>query len=369
MFINSQGVQANQGSNPLFANTTSNVGFQQANTSLLSPSGRSVGDQFMSASSLQGLNQASAQVASPATASDLVFSLMGTVMSLMTSMLGLLNGLVASGNQNQGAALPDSNFSSNPSSNPSSDTLSTDNNSDDTSATDDGGNDDVVDTTDTDTTSESNSSDTPVRSQGLANPNAPNNPLVVIEGDSLSTGTGGNFSYADQLSNRLDDTYKFSKQATGGDTVRRDILGDVDTINGLYSDDNQDNVVVLWGGTNDLHGGASGQDTYNKLAEAAQQYKDRGYKVLVLTSIQLGGSQDSSSKDAERLDFNNRIRNGSNAPWDGVVDVANLPEFLDTDNSVTENRDVYASDGVHLNTGGYRIISEQVEQALANLLG
>lgn len=119
--------------------------------------------------------------------------------------------------------------------------------------------------------------------------------------------------------------------------------------------------------TNDLFSGASGEDTYNHLSETAQAYKDQGYKVLVLTNIQAGGSGNEAARDEERQDLNNRIRSGG--PWDGVVDVAALPEFSDSDNSVTSNRNIYAGDGIHLAAGGYSLIADHVEAALNNLLG
>lgn len=223
-----------------------------------------------------------------------------------------------------------------------------------------------------DGSSSSSSSSSQNVSSGLANPTSSKKPLVVIEGDSLSTSTGGSYSYADQLGKSASERYNFSFQATGGDQIGRQIKGDIDTVNGLYDAENKDNVVVLWGGTNDLHSGKSAEETFKNLQETAQSYKDKGFKVVVLTSIQLDGKNDSTAEDTERKKFNDLIRNsknGNNAPWASIVDVASLPEFSDTNNGVGDSGPYYSSDGVHLTQKGYKLISEQVDQALQALLG
>ncbi len=192
-------------------------------------------------------------------------------------------------------------------------------------------------------------------------------PQVIIEGDSLSTGTGsGSFTYADQLAKKMGGQADFVFKATSGDRLGGGIGRDAASNANAFDNSRRDNVVVLWGGTNDLHGGASGADTYNKLVQTAQAYKDKGFKVVVLTSIQLG--ENHTAEDEQRLDFNNRIRNGG-GPWDSVVDVASLPQFSDRNDAAAGNRQYYAGDGTHLTAAGYGLIADQVQQALNRLLG
>lgn len=205
--------------------------------------------------------------------------------------------------------------------------------------------------------------------QGLANPNSDKKPRVIIEGDSLSTKVGDSFSYADQLNNSAGGRYDFAFEATGGDMLRHHIKNDVNGINAMHDSSRQDNVVVLWGGTNDLQSGFKADYTYEQLKDRAQKYRDQGFKVVVLTSIQLDGKLNSAEKDAERKKFNDLIRNDANAPWAKVVDVASMPEFSDTHDGVSKIGGNYSSDGIHLTQKGYGLISAEVDKALQQLLG
>lgn len=203
--------------------------------------------------------------------------------------------------------------------------------------------------------------DTAPRRSGSGN----GRPQVIIEGDSLSTSNGGSFTYADQLARRMNGQADFVFKATSGDRLAGGIGNDAAANANGFDPSRRDNVVVLWGGTNDLHGGASGQQTYDKLVQAAQKYKYKGFKVVVLTSIQLGANH--TGEDDQRRIFNDRIRQGG--PWDAVVDVASMPEFSDTNDAAAANRQYYAADGVHLTGAGYGLISQKVEQTLQRLLG
>ena len=186
---------------------------------------------------------------------------------------------------------------------------------------------------------------------------------VLIEGDSLSTFTGGGYSYADQISKKLGGSANFTQLAKGGDMVAGGISKDAAANANKFDPNAKDNVVVLWGGTNDLFSDRSAKETYDKLAKTAQTYKDKGFKVVVLTSVQFGGPKNSAKQDQERRSYNDLIR-ANNGPWDSVVDVASLPQFSDKDDSVTNNHSIYAGDGVHLTQQGYGLISDQVQQAL-----
>ena len=200
--------------------------------------------------------------------------------------------------------------------------------------------------------------------------NGSGNPNIIFEGDSLSVDAGG--SYTNQLIKRLaDQGIDAHSEATGGDQLRTNVDGDVDGINAQFDPNASDNVVVLWAGTNDLHGGANGEELYNKYKEVAQRYKDKGFKVVVMTSIQLGdGSKGGDQeKDVERKKFNDLIRQ-QGGPWDSLVDVGAMPEFSDDPNAdnVT-NSDLYGGDTVHLSGKGYGLIADQVEMAIKQLLG
>jgi lysophospholipase L1-like esterase len=200
---------------------------------------------------------------------------------------------------------------------------------------------------------------TPVRAQ--KNPNAKAN--IVLEGDSLTdTRQAGAYSHhmAGLFPNK---NATFHYRGKGGDQLRAGIKNDVAGNNSLFDKNSPNNVMVLWGGTNDLYYGASAEDSYKQLTSLVDQYKAKDWKVVVLTSIQRTGS---AKEDAERQAFNRKLRqDGGN--WDSLVDVAHLPEFSDTTNGVENNKAIYI-DGVHLTRQGSKLIADKVQRAIQNVL-
>lgn len=198
-------------------------------------------------------------------------------------------------------------------------------------------------------------------------PRGTKKPRVIFEGDSLSSYTGNGYSYADQLGARLQDRgIDVQHKATSGDMLTRQIKEDISGIKNLYDPSRRDNVVVLWAGTNDLHAGKSGQELYAQYKQTVSEYKKKGFKVLVLTSAQLGSGPE-TAQDKQRQIFNDLIRKNG-GPWDGVVDIGKMPEFSDRSTTAAANSTYYAGDGVHLTKAGYGLVARQVEKALNQLL-
>jgi len=166
-------------------------------------------------------------------------------------------------------------------------------------------------------------------------------------------------SYADALKTELGEQATVTSIASTGDTLRDLLFQPV-----LAAPDAQ-SVVILWAGTNDLNRGEDGETVFLNLIKKAQAFRDKGWQVYVLTSIQRQSRLNDREKDAQRVVFNNLIRQAlrDKVPWHGVIDVAALPAFSDLDNTVTGNADIYYPDGVHLSGGGF-LIAKAVRKAL-----
>lgn len=182
---------------------------------------------------------------------------------------------------------------------------------------------------------------------------------VVYEGDSLTAGTGLGSASTERFSALVADalvadgqTWTTNNISTASDTLT-DMEGDVATeLTPLYNVANT-NLLILWGGTNDLHAGDDGETVYNRLRTYVEDRVSEGWEVWVLSCI----ARDSATAgyETERLDFNARLR----ATWvefaDGFIDLAALPEFQDFDDLT-----YYQNDGIHITAAGQEIVADMV---------
>jgi len=187
------------------------------------------------------------------------------------------------------------------------------------------------------------------------------NVKVVVEGDSLTNG------YFNPLKKLLGKNVETVNLAHDGDSLGKQIKSELSSVLNQY-DPNKQNVVVLTAGTNDIHNGAKGDKVYNDLLNTAKILKEKGFKVVVGTSIKLNGSgknEEEPKKLAERKKYNDLIRSTSSAPWDKVVDLGSLKEFDDRpESNVTGNRAIYDSGQVHLTGKGYQSMANAIYQTL-----
>ena len=189
--------------------------------------------------------------------------------------------------------------------------------------------------------------------------------LILIEGDSMSdVGFAGAKSYPKKLEAKLGNKVDFSFRARSGEQVSKQMLAEASTNAKLFDGDRKDNIVVLWGGTNDIYFGETANTAFDGLKKTAQTYKDEGFKVLVLTAAQNGYG---ANRDHTRKTFNDLIRNAQQPPWDEIVDIAKMPEFSDENDAVSNNRKYYA-DTVHLTETGNQLVSNEVEKAIQKLI-
>ena len=176
-------------------------------------------------------------------------------------------------------------------------------------------------------------------------------PLVIIAGDSLSTEDG----YGQYLRKNLGGKANVINLAEMDKQLR--YIG-TDSISKNYNPNRKDNIVILTAGTNDLRNGAKGEILFEKLKETAKTLKDKGFTVVVGTSIKVGGDTNVSETN-QRLIYNNLIREYEDAPWHTVVDLGAKKEFDDRPGSkVTDNKKGIYSGNVHLTGKGYKIMAE-----------
>ena len=181
---------------------------------------------------------------------------------------------------------------------------------------------------------------------------------IVMEGDSLTVGLG----------NRLCSAYQTGNCVNSGivgrrvDEMRVTARSDVD--NQLGSGNND--VVILWGGTNDLWQKFHSPDAatnavaiYQQIVAFVQERRDAGWdRVYVMT---LPPMNQAFVVGTEPL--NDLIRANS-AGADGVIDVGTDPRLADPFNPA-----VRAPDGVHFGDGGRAVVMEHIFATLATLDG
>lgn len=189
--------------------------------------------------------------------------------------------------------------------------------------------------------------------------------VVVCDGDSLTRGfaaTAG-YEYPTVLA-----------AALGSDWEIRNFGVDSQTLNAMSSDAvaNNDtpfattlgtrkNVLVAWGGTNDLYYGDSAATAISDFETYCAARKAAGFKVVACTIIdrtESGGSWTA----ADAATFNASVRANYATYADALCDLAADPRLDDYTDST-----YYQADGTHLKDAGYAAVAELVEAAVNSL--
>lgn len=192
-------------------------------------------------------------------------------------------------------------------------------------------------------------------------------PHIQFVGDSLTVGTGAGAGedYPTQLLAILSggaSAYSSNNIGVGGRTAATWAplyLSDV----GHYSSALGKVICPYWAGTNDIIGGASVATVYANLQTFWAGVRSQGIKVIATTII-ARGNFDAGMEDI-RLDLNDLIR-GDDSLYDGLCDVALLPQFDST--ADTANLTYYNADTVHLVAGGYAVIAAAMKTTVESVL-
>lgn len=122
----------------------------------------------------------------------------------------------------------------------------------------------------------------------------------------------------------------------------------------------QKNILIVWGGTNDINGGSTGAAAYTNLTTYCNSRRAAGWKVYTATMISRTGFD--ATKETHRQTFNTSLRSGWPAICDGLVDLdANTPiGGVGTYSNTT----YYDSDATHLTRKGYEIVARSFYNAI-----
>jgi lysophospholipase L1-like esterase len=190
--------------------------------------------------------------------------------------------------------------------------------------------------------------------------------LIVFEGDSLTIGTRASDPYPSQLMRAWGGGTIWWNVGVGGQGVK-DMLADaVKQVDSKYDPARGRNVVVVWGGTNDMalwH--RSPQQVFDMLEQYCLDRRAKGFQTIMMTALPRAGRVDTEDYEGRRQDLNALIRAHWSEFSDGLVDVAADPRLGEVGDEL--DRRYYDSDRVHLNNGGLGVIAELVAPALRTL--
>lgn len=188
--------------------------------------------------------------------------------------------------------------------------------------------------------------------------------LVVFEGDSLTSGPNGapEQAYPAQAMDLLGGRYVWRNRGGSGQTLV-DMARDAALID--HEPRQPVNILVLWGGTNDLRFGASADEVYSRIESYARARRATGYRVLVLTILPRSNSTTPEGFEIQRQALNARLR----ASWrdfaDMLIDVAADPRIGDAGDELDAR---YFTDRLHMTPLGYSLIAAHVAESLKALL-
>src|SRR5581483_4729600 len=188
-------------------------------------------------------------------------------------------------------------------------------------------------------------------------------PQIVAVGDSLTVGTGGTGPYTSLISYPTwkGQSFTVTNIGVGGRTIRDMSRQAYSNLNPLLAYESGLNIAIVWGGTNDIAGSVSPEDTYSYLASFCRRLRGLGWRVVVLTMISRSGW------DTQKNTYNGHIRSGWPSFADALADVA-ANANIGADGAYA-NTTYFAAGGVHLNDTGYAIVAGIVQAQLAILAG
>lgn len=132
-----------------------------------------------------------------------------------------------------------------------------------------------------------------------------------------------------------------------------------ETIGRNFANNAGQNIIVLYGGTNDITRSYASQKAYGRIEAFANKYRNLGWKIIVCT---LPAIRD---YNAERDTVNKLIRNNWTKFADGIADLGG-DAVIGYDNADT-NTTYFTPEGIHFTTAGYQRIASIVEDALYEL--
>ncbi|MFH0916647.1 MAG: GDSL-type esterase/lipase family protein [bacterium] len=189
---------------------------------------------------------------------------------------------------------------------------------------------------------------------------------IVFDGDSLTAGSTATDPYPSQLMRRFRPGVEWANLGIGGQRLKDMLDRAPDDVDPLYDSRLGQNVVVVWGGTNDMrHWNHSPATVYSRLREYCLSRRQMGYTVVVLTLLPRSDGDYPANFEADRQAVNRSIR----ATWpgfaDAMVDVGS-DQLIGRQGSELDRR-FFSGDRVHLNDLGLSVVAGRVGQLLKRL--
>lgn len=187
---------------------------------------------------------------------------------------------------------------------------------------------------------------------------------AIFDGDSMTTGVGASVSYPQQTLDTMGAGWIFANYGAPGQQLTAMIADAATQIDTKYSAAYDKNIVVLWGGTNDLYYGASAATTYSRFVSYCQARQAAGWKVVALTILPRSNEGTPESFESDRQTVNTNIRANWATFADALADVAANTTIGDAGDELNTT---YYFDKVHMKDAGYAIVSGIVVTAINGL--
>ncbi len=189
---------------------------------------------------------------------------------------------------------------------------------------------------------------------------------IVFDGDSLTAGSNAHNPYPSQLMAAWPRKIPWVNLGIGGQPLSRMLANAAQNVDPLYHGEGGQQVVVIWGGTNDFalwdH---TSDEVYSDLRKYADGRRQRGFRVVVLTMLPRSDGHSSALFESRRQAVNEKIRGGWEDFADLLVDVA-ADQRLGPPGA-EKNLVYFTSDRVHLNDTGHGVVAKLVRTGLAKL--
>jgi lysophospholipase L1-like esterase len=183
--------------------------------------------------------------------------------------------------------------------------------------------------------------------------------MVIYDGNSLSDS-----GYQAAATALLSGSWTSMIAAVGAQSTVQMLTRAAQFVDAYYNPLRVKNVVVAWEVTNDLYGGASADDAYNRIVQYCQERRAAGPQVVVVPALPRSNPGTPIDFETKRQDVNTRLRNNWPSFADAFADVAADPRIGDAgDETDTE----YYVDRVHLTTTGKTAVAEIVAAAINGL--
>jgi lysophospholipase L1-like esterase len=186
---------------------------------------------------------------------------------------------------------------------------------------------------------------------------------IVFDGDSLTAGSTATDPYPSQVMRVFHPEVYWVNLGIGGQKLSDMLANAPAKVDPLYQAKLGRNVVVIWGGTNDMrHWNHSPAAVYEHLRQYCLGRRTQGYTVVVMTLLPRTDTGYPESFESNRQQVNAMIRRGWTGFADALVDVGSDP-FIGLAGREIDPR-FYSPDRVHLNNGGLAVVAGQVHKLL-----